>query len=79
MSRIEFSPTEWIYSDDMTDVEKKNHPEHETTGGYLKIRDNGKCCVEWWAGLTGCEKEIIKAIPNFDSAKFYQITGIQVE
>jgi len=79
LSGIEFSPTEWICSDNMTDVEKKNHPEHETTGGYLKIRDNGKCCVEWWAGLTDCEKEIIKAIPNFDSEKFYQITGIKVE
>ena len=59
--------------------EKENHPEHKTTGGYLKIRDNSDCCIEWWKGLTDKEKAIIKAIPNFDSEKFYKITGIKVE
>ena len=79
LSRIEFSPTEWICANDMTDVEKEKHPEHETMGGYLRNVDNSECYIEWWAGLTDCEKEIIKAIPNFDSEKFYQITGIKVE
>ena len=70
-------PIEWIYSEDMTEIEKESHPDYETTGGYLK--DNSKCCVEWWEGLTKGEKETIKGIPNFDSEKFYQITGIKVE
>ena len=70
-------PIEWIYSEDMTKIEKESHPDYETTGGYLK--DNSKCCVEWREGLTEEEKETIKGIPNFDSEKFYQITGIKVE
>ena len=70
-------PIEWIYSEDMTEIEKESHPDYETTGGYLK--DNSKCCAEWWEGLTKEEKKIIKGIPNFDSEKFYQITGIKVE
>ena len=79
LRKIEFRPTEWICSNKMSDVEKEQHPEHETTGGYLKHKDNSKCCLEWWEGLTDSEKEIIKTIPNFDSEKFYQITGIKVE
>ena len=79
LRKIEFRPTEWICSNNMSDVEKERHPEHETTGGYLKIGDNSECYLEWWEGLTDCEKEIIKAIPNFDNEKFYQITGIKVE
>lgn len=79
LRKIEFCPTEWICSNNMSDVEKERHPEHETTGGYLKIGDNSECYLEWWEGLTDCEKEIIKAIPNFDNEKFYQITGIKVE
>ena len=79
LRKIEFRPTEWICSNNMSDVEKERHPEHETTGGYLKIGDNSGCYLEWWEGLTDCEKEIIKAIPNFDNEKFYQITGIKVE
>lgn len=79
LNRIDFRPTEWIMTRDMTDVEKEKHPEYETTGGYLRNLDNSECCVEWWESLTEKEKEIIKGIPNFDGEKFYQITGIQVE
>ena len=79
LNKIDFRPTNWIRSENMTNVEKENHPEHEITGGYLKIRDNRDCCIEWWKDLTDSEKETIKAIPNFDSEKFYQITGIKVE
>ena len=79
LNRIKFISTEWIYANDMTDVEKEKHPEYETTGGYLRNVDNSECCVEWWEGLTDEEKEIIKGIPNFDGEKFYQITGIKVE
>ena len=79
LNRIDFRPADWIWSNDMTDIEKENHPEHQTTGGYLKIKDNSDCFIEWWKRLTKAEKSIIKAIPNFDSEKFYKITGIKVE
>jgi hypothetical protein len=78
MNRIDFRPAVWIWEDDMTDEEKAAHPEYETTGGYLKIRDNTDC-KEWWKGLTEREKQVIKNIPNFDAEKFFMITGIRVE
>ena len=77
MNQIDFGPTDWIRSNDMTDEEKAAHPEHETTGGYLKIRDNTDCCTAWWNGLSERKKNIIRSIPNFDAEKFYQITGIR--
>lgn len=78
LNRIDFRPTEWIWSHRMTDEEKAEHPGYETTGGYLRVRDNTDCCVEWWNGLSEFQKNIIKSIPNFDADKFYLITGIRV-
>ncbi|HZK27073.1 MAG TPA: hypothetical protein VFD00_06015 [Thermoclostridium sp.] len=78
MNRIDFRPADWIRSDKMSDAEKSEHSEHETTGGYLKIRDNTNACTEWWNGLTQREKQVIIDIPNFDHGKFRLITGIDV-
>lgn len=55
------------------------HPEAETTGGYLKILDNSECAVIWWRGLSDRQKAVITAIPNFDKEIFKQITGIDVD
>ena len=78
MNRIDFRPADWIWSNEMSDVEKIEHPEHETTGGYLKIRDNTDACTEWWNGLSKNEKQVIMNIPNFDADKFFNITGVKV-
>ena len=78
LNRIDFRPTDWICSDDMTKAEKKKHPEHETTGGYLKKNDTKDCCLDWWNGLSMDQKCIIQNIPNFDTDKFYKITGISI-
>ena len=72
----DLKPTVWIPIKDMTELEKKQHPESYTTGGYLKVRDTN---IEWWNNLTDKEKDIIKSIPNFDPDKFFEITGIRVE
>ena len=77
LEQIDFRPTEWIYSKDMTDEEKAAHPEHGTTGGYLKLCDRKVHCTKWCNGLSDEEKNIIRSIPNFDAEKFYQITGIR--
>lgn len=77
MSRLNFRPSDWIWSNEMTDEEKVAHPEYKTTHGYLKIRDNSDYCTEWWNGLSEKDKNIIRNIPNFDAEKFYQITGIR--
>lgn len=69
----------YILFRDMTDEEKAAHPEAEITGGYLKKRNNFADAVIWWNDLSDNEKNIIKAIPNFNKAIFEEITGIDVD
>lgn len=68
----------WVSSTDMTDQEKELHPEHETTGGFLKVIHIVEAAEKWWNELNDSEKEIIKSIPNFDAEIFYNITGVKV-
>lgn len=62
----------------MTDEEKASHPEHETTGGYLKTVDFKTACGLMWDRMTNKEKVAVKDIPNFDADVFKEITGIDV-
>ena len=68
----------WIYSENMTDEEKANHPEHETTGGYLKTVDFKTACGLMWSNMSDDEKAAVKDIPNFDADVFEEITGIVI-
>ena len=79
LNQIPKNVLEWVWSDRMTDEEKAEHPEHETTDGYLKILDESECGQIWWNGLTDKQKDIIRAIPNFDKSIFEEITSIKIE
>ena len=79
LNQIPKNVVEWIYSKDMTDEEKAEHPTHETTDGYLKVLDESDCGQLWWNCLTKKNKDIIRALPNFDRKIFYQCTGIKIE
>ena len=79
LNQIPRNVVEWIYSSDMTDEEKEAHPEHKTTGGYLKVLDETDCAQMWWDGLPRNEKGIVMKIPNFDREIFSKITGIKLE
>ena len=79
LRNIDFQPTKWICSGDMTDQEKLDHPSYETTGGCLKELNISKVYQEWWDQLNGDEKQCIREIPNFDAKKFEMITGINTE
>lgn len=60
----------------MTEVEKENYPEYETIGGYIKTVVATKEDKEkWWNDLTENDKEVIRALPNFDFDKFRQCVG----
>ena len=80
LGQIPSDRLKYVYSIQMMDEEKKEHPYAETTGGYLK-----KVCVSqadranWWKSLNAEEKEIILNIPNFNKAIFKEITGIDVD
>ena len=79
LNHIPRGVAKWVESDEMTDEEKKVHPEHEITGGYLNEIDSSERVQIWWDNLDNESKEIIKALPNFDPDIFYQCTGIRVE
>lgn len=82
LRRAPLSPVKWIPEVDMTDEEKVKHPEHTTTGGYLKklsLEERAEAAQKWWDSLDADGKQIIKNIPNFDPVKFKQITGIEVD
>ena len=70
---------EWIWSDDMTDEEKTEHPEHQVTGGFLKHIEKETGRQMWWDGLSDHKKEIVLNLPNFDKTIFKEITGIDVQ
>ena len=78
LNNLRHSILEWINACDMTGEEKEQHPEHKTTGGYLKRLDKSECGQNWWNGLTDRKKAVIKSLPNFDAEIFEEITGINV-
>ena len=78
LNQIPRNVVDWIWSDDMTDEEKEQHPEHEVVGGYLKILDESECGQLWWDSLSERYKNIIKAMPNFDKEIFEDVTGIKI-
>ena len=69
----------WICTEDMTDAEKAAHPDHVTTGGYLRRGTGKPDFAGWWDGLDDDERAVILAIPNFDAEKWKLITGIEVD
>ena len=78
LNQIPRNVVDWIWSDNMTDEEKGQHPEYEVVGGYLKILDESECGQLWWDSLSERYKNIIKAIPNFDKEIFEDVTGIKI-
>ena len=76
IQRLELS--EWVNTDDMTEEEKQQHPEYETSGGYLKIYTYKQAWANLWKRLNKEENQAIKDLPNFDKKVFKEITGITV-
>jgi len=79
LNGVPFDELRWVYSENMTDDEKKEHPEHDVTGGFLKEFDYSKNRQNWWDGLDKDNKEKIKSLPNFDKEKFERIVGIKID
>lgn len=79
LNQIQYNVLKWICLEDMTDEEKEQHPEHKTTGGYLKELDRSECNQIWWNSLSEMDRNIIRNIPNFDEVIFSKITGIEIE
>ena len=79
LNGVPFDELRWVYSEDMSDDEKKQHPEHDVTGGFLKEFDYSKNRQNWWDELDTNDKKTIKSLPNFDKEKFERIVGIKID
>ena len=76
MKTCPYTYSDFINESKMTYEEKENHPEYKTIGGYVKTFVATKEDKEkWWNELSDEEKEIIKALPNFDFNKFRECVG----
>ena len=80
MSDCPCTHSDYINVNDMSDEEKKNHPEYKSIGGYLKVFEvSRKEKQEWWDERVSDEdKEFIWSLPYFDAAIFEECTGIRV-
>ena len=78
LDRIPKAYLQWVYTDEMTDVEKEQHPECATTGGFLKVYTPGQSVQMWYDGLDKSDQTAIKELPNFDADIFEKITGIRI-
>lgn len=68
----------WVFSKDMTEEEKEQHPEHETAGGYLKTVPFKTACRMMWDKLDAADRQKVLDLPNFDARIFKEVTGIEV-
>jgi hypothetical protein len=71
-----FDLLQWISLEDMTEEEKSEYPQAETTGGYLRKLDYKEAWKLAFAAATPEEIEQTKNLPNFDAKLFFKITGI---
>ena len=79
MSDCPYTYSTYIYESDMTDIEKANHPEYKTIGGYVKtFVATAKDKQKWWDNLSDEDKQAVYDIPFFDANKFRQCTEIDV-
>ena len=78
MEGCPYSYSDYIPADDMTDEEKKKHPEHKTIGGFVKtFTATAEDKQKWWDSLSKKDKDEVKALPNFDADKFCKCVGIE--
>ena len=72
--------TEWVASEDMSDDEKQDNPNHEVVGGFRREHElpYTESFPLAWAKMTPEEKQKWLDLPNFDAEKFLEITGVDV-
>ncbi len=77
-SCLYFSLTKWIYESAMSDVEKQENPSYSHTGGYLKALDYKDAFTKSVTEASKEERDLIRALPNFDADIFLEISGVDL-
>ena len=73
-----FSLTQWIDESEMSDVEKQENPSFSCTGGYLKKYDYKEAFTKSVTEASKEERDLIRALPNFNNEKFLEISGVDL-
>lgn len=68
---------EYVNPYDISNEEKFLYNDYDNR--YYKALDFKEGFARFWQNLSEDEKQIIKEMPNFNSDKFYEITGVNVE
>ena len=75
---LHFQLTEWIDEDEMSDAEKQENPNYSCTGGYLKKFDYKEAFTKSVTKASKEERDMIRALPNFDADIFLEISGVDL-
>ncbi len=70
-----FTITEWVNESDMTEEEKDKYTSYKATGGYLRVHDYKEAFTKSVVSATKEERDLIRALPNFDDDVFFEISG----
>ena len=74
----DFPLTKWISAENMSNKEKKENPQWEILGGYLKQNSYKDAWKIAWKNMSKEEQQAIQDLPNFDKKIFKEITGITI-
>ena len=75
-----FKLTVWVYEEEATEEEKKEHKrEIETQGGFLKKLDYKEAFRNAWDEASKKEHQKLLKLPNWNNDIFKQISGIDAE
>ncbi|WP_228256880.1 hypothetical protein [Acinetobacter sp. WCHAc060033] len=73
-----FYLTQWIDESEMSDVEKQENPSFSCTGGYLKKYDYKEAFTKSVTEASKEDRDLIRALPNFNNEKFLEISGVDL-
>lgn len=73
-----FPLTQWIDEAEMSDAEKQENPSYAHTGGYLKKLDYKEAFTQSVIAASKEERDMIRALPNFDADIFLEISGVDL-
>ena len=73
----DLNPNIWVSESIMSKEEKEKYPSYETNNGYLKSISMKEAWSNLWNNLTDKKKQVFLDLPNFDTDKFEEITGIK--
>ena len=76
---IYFNLCQWVSFNDMSDEEKTQYPKAFVCDGYLKTFDYKEAWQNSFKNASEYDIALLKALPNFDAAVFFEITGIKIE